>query len=242
MYIFPAIDLRGGRCVRLLQGRADAETAYFDDPAEAARLWKEGGAEWIHVVDLDGAFEGAPRNWESIEKIAAAGTKLQMGGGIRSEETIERALSAGVNRVILGTIAFENEEFIHRVVDRFGDKIAVGIDAKGGKVAIKGWVDTTELTALDLAKRVTDAGVQTIIYTDISTDGMLTGPNIAAQKEMLETVQCNVIASGGVSSRDDIIALKELEKTHPNLLGVIVGVALYERKVDLADLVEIAGG
>src|SRR5690625_2885380 len=242
MLIFPAIDLLRGRCVRLLQGRSDAETSYFVDPAEAARLWKEGGAEWIHVVDLVGAFGGTPRNWEGIQKIASVGTKIQMGGGIRSEETIEKALEAGVDRVILGTKAFESEEFIRRIVDRFGEKIAVGIDAKGGKVAIKGWVDTTDLTALDLAKRVADIGVQTIIYTDISTDGMLRGPNIEGQKEMLETVNCNVIASGGVATRDDIIRLKELEADHPNLLGVIVGKALYEGKVELDDLVRIATG
>lgn len=240
MHIFPAIDLRGGRCVRLLQGKADAETEYFRDPAEAARLWKEGGSEWVHVVDLDGAFDGTPRNWESIKKIAAVGMKVQMGGGIRSLETIERAFEAGVSRVVIGTKACESEEFVADIANRFGEKIAVGIDAKGGKVAIKGWVDTTEQTAIDLAKRVVAHGVQTIIYTDISTDGMLTGPNLEAQKEMLEAAGCNVIASGGVARREDVAALARLAADHPNLLGVIVGKALYEGKVDLKDLIALA--
>lgn len=242
MHIFPAIDLRGGRCVRLLQGRAEAETEYFRDPAEAARLWKDGGAEWIHVVDLDGAFSGAPQNWESVEKIVAAGMKVQMGGGMRSEEAIQRAFDAGVSRVVMGTKACESEEFVESMVRRFGEGIAVGIDAKEGKVAIKGWVDTTDLSAIDFAGRVVACGVQTIIYTDISTDGMLTGPNFQVQKEMLEAATCDIIASGGVARREDVEGLARLASDHPNLLGVIVGKALYEGKVELPDLIALARG
>lgn len=242
MNIFPAIDLRGGRCVRLLQGKAEQETEYFRDPGEAARLWQEAGSEWVHVVDLDGAFTGEAQNWSSIEKIVATGMKVQMGGGIRSEEVIERAFSLGVKRVILGTKACESLDFVQRVTDRFGGGIAVGIDAKDGKVAIKGWVSTTDQSATDLAKKVAEMGVRTIIYTDISTDGMLAGPNFEAQREMLETVSSDIIASGGVGRREDVEKLCELAKTHPNLLGVIVGKALYERKVDLKDLLGLAAG
>ncbi len=239
MYIFPAIDLRGGRCVRLLQGKADQETEYFRDPGEAARLWREAGSEWVHVVDLDGAFTGTPQNWKSVEKIVAAGMKVQMGGGMRTEAAIEQAFRVGVKRVVLGTKACESQEFIKTVTDRFGGGIAVGIDAKNGKVAIKGWVATTDLTAIDLAKRVSEMGVRTIIYTDISTDGMLTGPNFEAQREMLQAVPADIIASGGVARREDVEKLRELAEECPNLLGVIVGKALYEGKVELRDLLEI---
>lgn len=237
MYIFPAIDLRGGRCVRLLQGKAEAETEYFRDPGEAAKLWRDGGTEWIHVVDLDGAFTGTPQNWSSIEKIIGTGVKVQMGGGMRDEETIRRAFDLGVNRVVMGTKACESEEFVRSITDSFGDGIAVGIDAKEGKVAIKGWVDTTEFKAVDFAKRMSACGVATLIYTDIGTDGMLTGPNFGAQKEMLEAVDCNVIASGGVARRADVEGLVKLAADHPNLLGVIVGKALYEGAVELEDLI-----
>lgn len=243
MYIFPAIDLRGGRCVRLLQGKAEAETEYFRDPAEAARLWKDGGAEWIHAVDLDGAFDGAPQNWSSIEKIVAAGVKVQMGGGMRTEDDIRRAFDSGVSRIVMGTKACESEEFVRNMVERFGEGIAVGIDAKKGKVAIKGWVDTTDLTAIDFAKGIAACGVKTLIYTDIDTDGMLTGPNLQAQREMLEAVPgCRVIASGGVARRGDVEALAAVGKEYPNLLGVIVGKALYERKVELKDLISLVRG
>ena len=242
MYIFPAIDLRGGRCVRLLQGKAEQETEYFRDPGEAAKLWREAGSEWVHVVDLDGAFTGTPQNWESIEKIVATGMKVQMGGGMRTEAAIEQAFRIGVKRVVLGTKACENPDFVQTVTDRFGGGIAVGIDAKDGKVAIKGWVATTDLSAAGLAKQVSAMGVQTIIYTDISTDGMLTGPNFEAQREMLETVSCDIIASGGVARREDVEKLCELAATHSNLLGVIVGKALYEGKVELGDLLGLARG
>lgn len=239
MHIFPAIDLRGGRCVRLLQGKAEAETEYFRDPAEAAKLWRDGGAEWIHVVDLDGAFSGTPQNWASIEKIVASGAKVQMGGGMRTEESIERAFDAGVSRVVMGTKACESQDFVRSLTERFGKGIAVGIDAKEGKVAIKGWVDTTDLRAIEFARQIATCGVQTLIYTDIGTDGMLTGPNFEAQKEMLEAVDCDVIASGGVARREDVEGLVKMAAEYPNLHGVIVGKALYEGKVDLKDLIAL---
>lgn len=239
MHIFPAIDLRGGRCVRLLQGRAEQETEYFRDPGEAARLWQAAGSEWVHVVDLDGAFTGTPANWPSIETIVATGMKVQMGGGMRSDEAIQRAFDVGVQRVVLGTRACESQDFVRGATERFGDGIAVGIDAKDGKVAIKGWVDTTDFRAIDLAERVAHMGVKTIIYTDIGTDGMLTGPNFDAQREMLEAVDCHVIASGGVARREDVEGLCRLAREHSNLLGVIVGKALYEGQVDLKDLIAL---
>lgn len=226
--------------MRLLQGKAEAETEYFRDPAEAARLWKDGGSEWIHVVDLDGAFGGVPQNWASIEAIVAVGAKVQMGGGMRTEEAIQRAFDLGVSRVVVGTKACESLDFVRTLTSRFGAGIAVGIDAKEGNVAIKGWVDTTELRAIDFARDITACGVQTIIYTDIGTDGMLTGPNFAAQKEMLEAVECDVIASGGVARREDVEGLVRLALDHPNLLGVIVGKALYEGRVEIRDLIGLA--
>jgi phosphoribosylformimino-5-aminoimidazole carboxamide ribotide isomerase len=241
MFIFPAIDLRGGRCVRLLQGKAEQETEYFRDPGEAARLWQSAGSEWVHVVDLDGAFSGTPANWESIGKIVATGMKVQLGGGMRSEETIQRAFDVGVARVVLGTKACESQEFVRSVTERFGAGIAVGIDARNGKVAIKGWVDTTDMSAIELAQKVAGMGVRTIIYTDISTDGMLTGPNVEAQREMLQAVDSNIIASGGVARREDVENLCRLAADYPNLLGVIVGKALYEGKVELKDLISLTG-
>ncbi len=239
MEIYPAIDIRGGRCVRLLQGKADQETEYFADPVDAARRWVETGTRWIHVVDLDGAFTGEPANLPVVEKIAALGAKVQLGGGMRSVEVMQQAVDAGVARVVAGTRACRDEEFVQEAVSRFGGKVAVGIDARDGKVAVKGWVDTTDVSALDLARRVAGLGVGTLIHTDISTDGMLTGPNLAAQEELLNAVTCRVIASGGVSRREDVANLRELAGRYDNLDGVIVGKALYEGRVDLADLLSL---
>jgi phosphoribosylformimino-5-aminoimidazole carboxamide ribotide isomerase len=236
MTIYPAIDIKSGRAVRLLQGRADQETVYASNPSEVAKVFKETGSEWVHVVDLDGAFGGAPKNLAEVQAIVATGLKVQLGGGMRDRETVVRALEMGVSRVVVGTRAAESEEFIRELVQEFGDKIAVGIDAKDGKVAVKGWVSTTDTTAIGLARSMDAIGVSTLIYTDIGTDGMLTGPNLAAQEEMASTVRASVIASGGVSRREDVLALAEIEKRRPNLDGVIVGKALYEKRVELSDL------
>lgn len=240
MTIYPAIDIKGGRCVRLSQGRADAETVYADDPASVAAKFKAAGAAWVHVVDLDGAFSGEPRNLEAVERIAGAGLRVQLGGGLRTHAAVERALSMGIARVVIGTRAAESEAFIAELVAAFGDRIAVGIDAKGGRVAVKGWVDTTEATALGLARRMDSLGVATLIHTDVGTDGMLTGPNLGAQKAMLGAVKARVIASGGVGSRDDVVRLAALGRARPNLDGVIVGKALYEGRVDLGDLLALS--
>ena len=242
MTIYPAIDIKGGRCVRLTQGRADQETVYFENPAEVAAQFHAAGSAWVHVVDLDGAFAGEPQNLAKVAEIAALGIKVQLGGGMRTRAIVERALAAGVSRVVVGTRAAESEVFVGELVNHFGPKIAVGIDAKNGQVAVKGWVDTTGVDALDLARRMDALGVATLIYTDIGTDGMLTGPNLAAQDAMGAAVKARVIASGGVSRREDVVNLIELQKRRANLDGVIVGKALYERRVELPDLLALARG
>lgn len=241
MTIYPAIDIKGGRCVRLTQGRADQETVYHENPADVAALFKAAGSAWVHVVDLDGAFAGEPQNLAQVAAIVALGMKVQLGGGMRTRATVERALASGVSRVVVGTRAAESESFVGELVQAFGAKVAVGIDAKHGRVAVKGWVDTTGTDALGLARRMDQLGVATLIYTDIGTDGMLTGPNLAAQEAMCAAVKAAVIASGGVSRREDVVNLLDVKKRRPNLDGVIVGKAIYEKRVELADLLALAG-
>lgn len=241
MTIYPAIDIKGGRCVRLAQGRADRETVYAEDPSAVAAGFRAAGSAWVHVVDLDGAFAGEPRNLAPVAAIVALGLKVQLGGGLRTRGAVERALAAGAARVVIGTRAAESAEFVAELVREFGDRIAVGIDAKDGQVAVKGWVDTTAMGALALARRMDDLGVATLIYTDIGTDGMLTGPNFPAQEAMLAAVRARVIASGGVSARADVVRLAALAQARPTLDGVIVGKALYERRVELGDLLALAG-
>lgn len=242
MTIYPAIDIKGGRCVRLSQGRADAETVYFENPAEVAKQFRAAGSTWVHVVDLDGAFTGEPANLAKVAAVAATGLRVQLGGGMRSREQVARALGAGATRVVIGTRAAESAEFVGTLVAEFGDQIAVGIDAKDGRVAVKGWVDTTGADALTLARRMDALGVATLIHTDIGTDGMLTGPNFVAQEAMCAAVRARVIASGGVARREDVARLAELAKRHANLDGVIVGKALYEKRVELGDLLALARG
>jgi phosphoribosylformimino-5-aminoimidazole carboxamide ribotide isomerase len=240
--VYPAIDVKGGRCVRLSQGRADRETVYAEDPAAVAAAFRAAGSAWAHVVDLDGAFAGEPRNLAAVQAIVATGLRVQLGGGLRTRAAVERALGLGASRVVIGTRAAESAEFVGELVAAFGERIAIGIDAKDGQVAVKGWVDTTALGALALARRMDALGVATLIYTDIGTDGMLTGPNFAAQEALLQAVRCRVIASGGVSRREDVLRLAELARRYPHLDGVIVGKALYEQRVGLPDLLAIAAG
>jgi phosphoribosylformimino-5-aminoimidazole carboxamide ribotide isomerase len=242
MTIYPAIDIKGGRCVRLTQGRADQETVYAENPADIAVQFRAAGSEWVHVVDLDGAFAGEPQNLVPVKAIVALGMKVQLGGGLRTRAAVERALALGGSRVVIGTRAAESESFVGELVQAFGDKVAIGIDAKNGQVAVKGWVATADLSALTLAKRMDALGVATLIHTDIGTDGMLTGPNLAAQSALCEVVKCQVIASGGVSQRDDVVNLAKLAQRHANLHGVIVGKALYEKRVDLPDLLALSRG
>ena len=238
--MYPAIDIKGGRCVRLPQGRADQETVYAENPTEVAAAFRAAGAGWVHVVDLDGAFAGEPQNLAVVQAIAALGMKVQLGGGLRTRAAVERALGFGVSRVVIGTRAAESEAFVGELVQAFGDKVAVGIDAKNGQVAVKGWVATAGMSALDLARRMDALGVATLIHTDIGTDGMLTGPNYPAQEAMLAAGGFRVSASGGVSRREDVIELAKLAQRHARLDGVIVGKALYEARVDLRDLLVLA--
>lgn len=241
MNIYPAIDIQGGHCVRLRQGLANESTRYFEDPAEPAKAFADAGSAWIHVVDLDGAFEGAPKNLAALERIAATGLKVEFGGGLRTAENVRAVLDAGAARAIVGTKAAHDDAFVAELVARFGgEKIAVGIDAKNGFVAVKGWVDVTTRRATELAGTAARLGVSTIIYTDIATDGMLKGPNFPALEEMLRSTSANVVASGGVSRREDVVRLRGLAETYANLDGAIVGKAIYEKRVDLRDLLEIA--
>jgi phosphoribosylformimino-5-aminoimidazole carboxamide ribotide isomerase len=223
-----------GEVVRLRQGKADQKTVYSSDPPAFARQWESEGGDYLHIVDLDAAFTGEQRNLESVRAICdAVKIPVELGGGIRDEQAIRRALDAGVDRVIIGTRAAESLEFVRDMAREFGsERIAVGIDAKNGAVAVKGWTETTGVAALDLAKQVEDAGAGTIIYTDIATDGMLQGPNFAETERVLAAVRCQLIASGGVSSADDVRRLAKL----PGLYGCIIGKALYDGKVRLGDL------
>lgn len=237
--IIPAVDIKSGRCVRLTQGRADQETVYGEDPQAMAEHWDEEGAQLIHVVDLDGAFEGAPKNIEIIKNIIYSSTvDIQVGGGIRNLESIEAYLNAGAYRVILGTIAHENPAFVEEASKRFPGKIMVGIDAKDGMVAVKGWVEVSGQKATDLAKKMEPLGVAGFIFTDISRDGMMGGPNLKSNQEFAENTTLPVIASGGVTKLDDVKALIGL-KDH-GIEGMIIGKALYDKSMTLKDALNLA--
>jgi phosphoribosylformimino-5-aminoimidazole carboxamide ribotide isomerase len=238
--VIPAIDLKGGRCVRLLQGREDAVTVYGDDPVAMARHWVAEGAARLHVVDLDGAFRGTPMHSDAMAAIIRSiDIPVQVGGGLRSEDDVQAMVDAGADRVILGTRACQDPAALSHLVAKFGGKIAVGIDARDGKVQVKGWTETTGTRAVDLAKAVAGRGVGTIIVTDTATDGMLQGPNLPTVQAVCDAVGCGVIASGGVSAVRDVSALARLAR--PNLRGVIVGKALYEGRATLRELQEAAG-
>ena len=235
--IYPAIDMRGGNCVRLLQGDYDQETVYGNSPFDMAKSFAADGAEWIHMVDLDGAKDGKRVNDRFvIEAAQKLQVNIQIGGGIRSEEDIVHYLENGVDRVIIGSIAVSKPEFAIEMIKKYGGKIAVGIDAKNGYVATHGWLDTSELKAVDLGKRFAEAGAETFIFTDIATDGTLAGPNIAAVCEMAEVTGKNVIASGGVSSLADLKAIAA-----NGIQGAIVGKALYENRFSLKEALALAG-
>ncbi|MBI5903027.1 MAG: 1-(5-phosphoribosyl)-5-[(5-phosphoribosylamino)methylideneamino]imidazole-4-carboxamide isomerase [Deltaproteobacteria bacterium] len=238
MLIIPAIDLKQGRCVRLTQGRMDAETVYSTDPAQIARRWAGLGASLIHLVDLDGAVEGGARNFSAIrEIIASIDAPVQIGGGIRDEKTAKTYLDIErVKRIIIGTAACEDPSLVEALTKRYPGRVAVGIDAKDGMVAIKGWVEVTEKKAVDLARRLEGRGVACIIYTDISRDGMLKGPNVEATREIAESVSIPVVASGGISSVKDIESYRGVR-----LEGIIIGKALYSGGVDLKDAIKAAG-
>ena len=235
MIILPAIDLKDGRCVRLRQGRADDATVYSNDPVDMAKHWVDEGGEYLHLVDLDGAFQGKPAHLEIIGRIAEAiPIPVEVGGGLRTDDDIRRLLDVGVDRAIIGTRAFADPDSLAETVVQFGDHVAVGIDARDGRVQVKGWVETTDMLAVDLARKADEVGVKTLIVTDTATDGMMVGTNVAAMDEVCRAVSCSVIASGGVTTPDDVRALTALG--HDNLYGAIVGKALYEESTTLREM------
>lgn len=240
MILYPAIDLKDGQCVRLLRGEMSDATVFNDDPAAQARAFADAGCEWLHLVDLNGAFAGAPVNAEAVEGILqAVDLPVQLGGGIRDLATIEGWLSRGLARVILGTAAVRDPELVRAAARLFPGQVAVGIDARGGRVAVEGWAETTDLAAIDLARRFEDAGVAALIYTDIDRDGAMQGPNVPATAALATAVSIPVIASGGVSSLGDLAALKTCGAA---LNGVISGRALYDGAFDLPEALALLAG
>ena len=238
MIVIPAVDIKNGKCVRLLQGRLDDDTVYSDDPASMAAKWQRLGAQLIHVIDLDGAFSKSPQNTESIIKIVKTlQVPIQIGGGIRDEKTVDMYIQMGIKRVIIGTEAIKNPTFVRKICQTYPGQILVGIDARDGKVAIDGWTQTTRTEAVDLAKKFEDCGVAAINFTDIARDGMQTGPNLAATQRLAEAISIPVVASGGVSSIQDIKDLLPLEKS--GVIGVIVGKALYSGALELRAALEL---
>ncbi len=238
MIILPAIDLKEGRCVRLEQGLMDRDTVYNDDPAAQALMWQEQGGEYLHIVDLDGAFAGVPKNKAAIKSIVEAiDIPSELGGGIRDLATIEAYLELGITRVILGTVAKENPDLVKEACRKFPGRIVVGIDAKDGLVAVRGWADVTEKKATEMAKEMEGFGVEAIIYTDIARDGMMQGPNIEATRALAEAISIPVIASGGLSTLDDIRQLLKIESS--GVTGVITGKAIYSGAIDLREAVAL---
>ena len=239
MIVIPAIDIKGGRCVRLKQGQMSKETLYSDAPEEMALKWFEQGAERLHLVDLDGATEGRPVNGEVIRNIVnAVPIPIELGGGIRNRETIEAYLDLGVSRIILGTVAFKDPEFVTLACNKFPGLITLGIDAKKDLVAVEGWTEETDMTPAEMASRYEETGVSEIIYTDIHRDGMRTGPNVQMTKALAMAVKIPVIASGGISDIDDVAKIVTLSEY--GVIGMITGKALYEGTLDLADAIRVA--
>ncbi len=240
MILYPAIDLRNGDCVRLLRGQMDKVTVFYSEPTVPARKFVEAGAEWLHIVDLDGAFDGEPRNGEAVGAILAvadaAGARVELGGGVRSMPVLEGWLDRGVARVILGTAAVRDAAFVREACRAHPGRVAVGVDARAGKVAIEGWAETTDLTAIELARRFEDAGVAAVIYTDIARDGAMLGPNIEETAALARATRIPVIASGGVSSLDD---LRRLRDCGAPLDGAITGRALYDGRIDVAEAIAL---
>jgi len=233
MIIFPAIDILDGNCVRLIQGDYNQESIYGDSPVAMAQKWEQLGAQYIHIVDLNGAKSGESINKDIIHDIAqTVNVPVQVGGGIRTLETIKGYVDSGVSRVIIGTAAITDKEFLREAVKTYGDKVAVSVDARNGYVATDGWTDTSDVKATDLLKELEAIGVKTIVYTDIAKDGMLQGPNLEEQRAINEATSIDVIASGGVTTKEDVDSLREL-----NVYGAIIGKALYDGKLDFSDVV-----
>lgn len=235
MRLYPAIDIKNGNCVRLLQGQFDKETIYSDSPATIAKKWEAAGATFIHVVDLDGALDGNWTNQQAISDIVkAVNIPVQTGGGIRTFEDIEVRLKSGINRVIIGTMAIKQPKLVKKAVEQFGsDRIVVGIDAKDGMVAVHGWEEVSEVSALDLCLQMKEYGVNTIVYTDIAKDGMMTGPNIEQTRFLIEKTGMDIIASGGVSNMKDLENIEAIQAE-----GAIIGKALYIKAIELSEAVQ----
>lgn len=240
MIIYPAIDLKDGQCVRLVQGKAEDKTVYSDTPGKVARSFQDQGAEWLHVVDLDGAFNGSPQNIKAISDIAAAiNIPFQVGGGLRTRGDVERILGLGATRVIIGTRAVRSPEFIRELLNDFGpEKIILGLDAKNGMVAVEGWVEDSGLKTLDFGRQMKELGMETAIFTDVARDGLLGGPNLASTGELARMTGLKIIASGGVSSVENITALKNIESS--GVCGAIIGKALYDGKLTLSEALQAA--
>lgn len=245
MLLFPAIDLKDGACVRLYKGDMDQATVFNNDPAAQARAFVDAGAEWLHIVDLNGAFKGEPVNAAAVASIlkAVPGTPVQLGGGIRTLDVIEDWLGRGVRRVILGTVALREPNLVKRAALHYPGKIVVGIDARGGRVAVQGWAETSEMTAVELARRFEDVGVAAIVYTDIDRDGTMTGLNVQATVDLAAAVGIPVIASGGVSSLEDLRALKAAAANGTGVIeGAISGRALYDGRLDIKTAIDVLKG
>ncbi len=237
MLVIPAIDLHRGRCVRLYQGDPERETVYGNNPVEVALQWEQLGAKMLHLVDLDGAFTGHSKNAEMICRIGeVVSIPLQLGGGIRSKESVEKAISAGVSRIIMGTIAIEQPDLAQRLVDNYGERILVGIDAREGMAAVKGWTQSSAVSALDLAVRIESWGVREVVYTDIQKDGTMQGPDMKGLEELIEKTSLQVIMSGGISSIEDLESLKPYGD---RVKGVIIGKALYSNQLTLPDAMAV---
>jgi phosphoribosylformimino-5-aminoimidazole carboxamide ribotide isomerase len=232
--LYPAIDISDGKAVRLVQGDFDAETVYADSPVEAARAWVQAGARYLHVVDLDGARTGAPQNLHHVEQIVGeAGVPVQVGGGLRSAQAVRDAVGAGATRVILGTAAFTDVDFLDEVVDEFAERTVVSVDTRGGFVSTEGWTETTDMPAVELIARMQDRGVRSFVYTDVDRDGMLEGPDLDGVRRVAGVVRGRFMYSGGIGRREDLVALAALRQV--NLTAVIVGKALYEGRFTIAE-------
>ena len=236
MIVYPAIDIRGGQAVRLIEGDYNQETIFHADPVDAAIRWAESGAEWIHLVDLDGARDGVRTNSSTISRIReSVPLKLELGGGLRTIEDVHAVADLGIERMIIGSAAISNPDLVTEAVDAYGDRIAVGLDARDGKLAAHGWLNQTDVDAIDAAKRFTAVGVQHIIFTDIRRDGKLIGPNLEALQQMIDAVPAEIIASGGVGTIEDVAAIRDT-----GAAGVIIGAALYRGTVQLAQALTTA--
>jgi len=239
MIIIPAVDIKDGKCVRLLQGRMEDETVFSDDPSEMAKRWSDDGAEIIHVVDLDGAFAKSPQNLASIKKIVeSVDSDIQVGGGIRDDKTIQMYMKLGIKRVVIGTQAIRNPSFLMKACQAYPDRIVLGIDARNGMVAIEGWAETTQTSAIELARQCEDYGLAAINFTDIVRDGMQSGPNLEQTKLLAQSTRTPVVASGGVSTLKDIKEIKKLEGF--GVIGAITGRALYSGTLNLKEAIEVA--